>query len=132
MEFNENLPIYVQIMDLLKSKISSGELNMGSQLPSVREMSKKMKVNPNTIQRTYQELERENLVFTQRGMGTFITKDIELIESLKYSTARELMMNYIKDMRSLGYENENIIEMLKDFINKEVVEDEDSEDRKPS
>ncbi len=49
-------------------------------MPSVRELSTKMKVNPNTIQRSYQELERENLVFTQRGMGTFVTEDENIIK----------------------------------------------------
>ncbi len=68
MEFNDNLPIYIQIMNLIKSSIASGEIRGGGdKLPSVREFSKELKVNPNTIQRSYQELERENIVFTQRG-----------------------------------------------------------------
>ena len=87
MDFNDNLPIYIQIMNLLKSKMVSGEISGGDKLPSVREFSKELKVNPNTIQRAYQELEREELVFTQRGMGTFVTEDIEIIKRLKKNMA---------------------------------------------
>lgn len=126
MEFNNNLPIYVQIMDLLKSQISSGELDMGTKLPSVRDMSKKLKVNPNTIQRSYQELEREELVFTQRGMGTFVTKNLDLIENLKYGTAKDLIFNFIKDMKALGFTNDDIIKVVKDFIYEGVESYEDN------
>ena len=83
MEFSDNLPIYLQIMNFIKTKIVSGEINGGDKLPSVREFSKELKVNPNTIQRVYQELEREELVFTQRGMGTFVTDNIQIIQKSK-------------------------------------------------
>ena len=65
-EFNSNLPIYLQIMNYIKRKIVSGELNGGDKLPSVRELSQELTVNPNTVQRTYQELERDNLTYTKQ------------------------------------------------------------------
>ncbi len=126
MIFNENLPIYVQIMDYIKSQISSGELNEGDKLPSVRELSKQLKVNPNTIQRTYQELERDAIVFTQRGMGTFVTEDSELINMLKRDSVVEIVEKFIKDMNGLGYTNDELFKIIKDFLYKEVSEDENS------
>lgn len=126
MIFNENLPIYVQIMDYIKSQISSGELNEGDKLPSVRELSKQLKVNPNTIQRTYQELERDAIVFTQRGMGTFVTEDSELINMLKRDSVVEIVEKFIKDMNGLGYTNDELFKTIKDFLYKEVSEDENS------
>ncbi|HHY72103.1 MAG TPA: GntR family transcriptional regulator [Bacillus bacterium] len=112
MEFSNNLPIYVQIMNLIKTKIVSGEMNGGDKLPSVREFSKEVKVNPNTIQRAYQELEREEFVFTQRGMGTFVTENIDMIKNLKKSMATELMDQFLKEMEKLGFTSNEIKEMI--------------------
>jgi len=110
--FNENLPIYIQIMDLIKKQIVKGELKGGDKLPSVRELSTELKVNPNTIQRTYQELERENLVYTQRGMGTFVTEDEAIIRELKKNMATNLVNSFIDDMKSLGFDLKDIVSIL--------------------
>jgi GntR family transcriptional regulator len=119
MEFSSNLPIYVQIMNLIKTKIASGELNGGDKLPSVRDFSKQMKVNPNTIQRVYQELEREQLVFTQRGMGTFVTKDIETIKNLKKGRATGLIQQFFLEMKDLGFMTGEIKEMISSWNEEE-------------
>ncbi len=126
MIFNENLPIYIQIMDLVKSQISSGELKEGDKLPSVRDFSKDLKVNPNTIQRTYQELEREDIVYTQRGMGTFITNDIELLKKLRMDKVSKLVNEFIQEMNKIGYNNKEIYKIIEEFLFKEVVDNEDS------
>lgn len=112
MIFNDNLPIYTQIMNLIKKRIVTGELKGGDKLPSVRELSTELKVNPNTIQRSYQELERENLVFTQRGMGTFVVEDKEIIKDLKNNMASNVVKSFITDMKSLGFSPEEIIELI--------------------
>ncbi len=119
MDFNENLPIYIQIMNLLKSKMVSGEISGGDKLPSVREFSKELKVNPNTIQRAYQELEREELVFTQRGMGTFVTEDIEIIKMLKKNMATNVVNNFLMEMKKLGFNSNEIIEIISEWVEKE-------------
>lgn len=119
MEFNSNLPIYIQIMNMLKTKMASGELNGGDKLPSVREFSKEMKVNPNTIQRVYQELEREELVFTQRGMGTFVTENKDTIKGLKKGRATELMNLFFGEMSNLGFTIEEIKGMIMEWVEKE-------------
>lgn len=110
--FIDNLPIYIQIMNLIKKRIVTGELKEGEKLPSVRELSSKLKVNPNTIQRSYQELEREDLVFTQRGMGTFVSENKELLDNLKKDMASHVVNNFIKEMKSIGYSPEEIIELI--------------------
>ncbi len=121
MEFNNNLPIYLQIMDLIKSQVSKGELSIGEKLPSVRELSKDLKVNPNTIQRVYQELEREEIIYTQRGMGSFITEDVELIKNLKSESVMSLIENFVGEMHNLGYSDGEVIEKVKEFINSKGV-----------
>ncbi len=121
MEFNNNLPIYLQIMDLIKNQVSKGELSIGEKLPSVRELSKDLKVNPNTIQRVYQELEREEIIYTQRGMGSFITEDVELIKNLKSESVMSLIENFVGEMHNLGYSDGEVIEKVKEFINSKGV-----------
>ncbi|MFY9285966.1 MAG: GntR family transcriptional regulator [Tissierellaceae bacterium] len=116
MNFNNNLPIYIQIMDHIKKQIASGELKGGDKLDSVRELSTKLKVNPNTIQRTYQELEREELVFTQRGMGTFVTEDEEMILKIRKDMASSLVNTFIREMQDLGYGLDDIIEIINERL----------------
>ena len=111
-KFDEKIPIYVQVMDIIKKDIISGKLKKGDKLSSVRDLSEKLKVNPNTVQRAYKELERENLAYTQRGMGTFIVEDMEIINDLKRNTAKDIMKKFIDSMRSLGFEDEEIIDLV--------------------
>ena len=112
MKFNDNLPIYIQIMDLIKKRIILGEFKEGEKLASVRELSTELTVNPNTIQRSYQELERENLVFTQRGMGTFVTEDKNIIDELKNNMAASIVGEFLKNMKSLGFSEKEIIDLI--------------------
>lgn len=112
MNFNDNLPIYIQIIEYIKRQIITLELKGGDKLPSVRELSTELKVNPNTVQRSYQELERENLVFTQRGMGTFVTEDMEIINGLKRNMASNIIKVFISEMKSLGFSLNEIIGLI--------------------
>ena len=112
MDFNNAFPIYVQIMDMIKRKIVVNELKAGEKLPSVRDIAQELKVNPNTIQRSYSELEREEIVFSQRGLGTFVTQDLEKIKYLKESIASTFVEKFIRDMESLEYNKVEIIKLL--------------------
>lgn len=118
MDFNDNLPIYIQIMDLIKSNIASGDFKEGDKLPSVREYSTTLKVNPNTVQRSYQELEREGLVFTKRGMGTFVTEDKNLIKRIKTDMASNIIGKFIEEMEGLGFQEEEILNLLTQWMEK--------------
>lgn len=73
-DHSSGVPIYVQLVDQVKKATASGLLNPGEQLPSVRELAVELTVNPNTIAKSYQELEREGIIETLRGRGTFVTK----------------------------------------------------------
>ncbi|OXT07308.1 GntR family transcriptional regulator [Thermoanaerobacterium thermosaccharolyticum] len=119
-EFNEKMPIYIQIMDMIKRDIVTKKLNGGDKLPSVREMAESLKVNPNTVQRAYQELERENVTYTQRGMGTFITENTEKLASLKREMAKEIVESFVTGMRSLGFNSNEILEIVEEYLKKEV------------
>jgi GntR family transcriptional regulator len=108
-EFNDKTPIYLQIMDIIKMDIVTGKLKAKDKLPSVREMAVNLKVNPNTLQRSYQELERLGIVYTQRGMGTFVGEEKDMVNDLKKEMAKEVIDSFILRMKSLGFTDNEII-----------------------
>lgn len=117
--FSDKSPIYLQIMNLVKQDVVVGKLVSGEKLLSVREMAEKYSVNPNTVQRVYQELERENVIFTQRGMGTFVTQDSRKIEEIKNGMAEELVISFLRGMERLGFSGEETVKVLQTHIDKE-------------
>jgi len=113
MEFKKNIPIYLQIMDKIKQDISLGILKPGAKLISTRDFSIELKVNPNTISRVYKELESENIVFTKRGMGTFIVEDDNIIQNIKNKMANDTIEKFKNDLRELNDSIDEAIKMLK-------------------
>ncbi|WP_138206710.1 GntR family transcriptional regulator [Haloimpatiens lingqiaonensis] len=107
-KFDEKLPIYMQVANIIKKQIISSELKRGDKLPSVRELSSILKVNPNTVQRAYGELDKEGLTFTQRGTGSFVTEDENKINSLRKEMANEVIEFFFKEMKELGFKLEDI------------------------
>lgn len=82
MEFDNDIPIYLQLLEDFKAKISSGKWKSGEKIDSVRNLAQAYQVNPNTVQRALQELEREGLCESQRTLGRFVTEDKKLIDKL--------------------------------------------------
>jgi len=111
-EFNDRSPIYLQIIDIIKMDIVIGKLKSKDKLPSVREMATKFNVNPNTLQRSYQELERLGIVYTQRGLGTFVGEGKNMVDDLKREMAREVIDSFILRMKSLGFTDNEIIKSV--------------------
>lgn len=117
LEFDDKMPIYLQIMDRIKMDIATEKLKANDKLPSVREMATILKVNPNTLQRAYQELERLDIVYTQRGMGTFVGERKNMIDDLREEMAKEVIDSFILRMKRLGFGEQEIIESISKNIN---------------
>lgn len=83
MDYKANTPIYLQVIDDIKRRILTGEIKLGDKLPSTRELAVQYTVNPNTAARIYNELEQCGLCYTKRGLGTFVSEDVNLIDTLK-------------------------------------------------
>jgi len=115
-EFNNNIPIYLQIIDNIKQDIVVGKLKTGQKMPSVRELAGTFKVNPNTIQRVYQELDREKITFTKRGMGTYVTEEEKTISSLKEEISKKIILDFVEGMNKLGFSNKELINALKKYF----------------
>ncbi|HSQ88414.1 GntR family transcriptional regulator [Romboutsia sp.] len=111
-EFDNNKPIYLQLLDILKFKIISGELPAGSKLSSVRDMAEEAGVNPNTMQKALVELERKNLVYSQRTSGRFVTDDEEKIKSMREEVANIEIKSLSEILVKLGYEKDELVEVI--------------------
>ena len=113
--FDNERPIYIQLVEIIKIKIVSGKLKKGEKIPSVRELALIMKVNPNTIQKALTELESQKLIFTERTNGKYVTEDEKLIDGVKKELAKEKVNNYLNSMTAIGISLEESIEYLKDL-----------------
>lgn len=113
-KFDGNAPIYTQLVDQMKLGIVSGEWIPGQRIPAVRELAVDAGVNPNTMQRALQELERQGLMFSQRTSGRFITEDREMIEDAKRTLANRHISAFIRQMQALGYTRQEIVAMLEE------------------
>ena len=76
-DITSSVAVYVQIENHIQFAIASGTLKATDQLPSVRELSERLNVNPNTVAKAYRDLEVMGLLYTRRGMGVFVNKGIE-------------------------------------------------------
>ena len=108
-EFDNNIPIYIQLVEQLKIHIISGRIKSGERLPSVRDLALEIKVNPNTLQRALTELEELKLIYTERTNGKFVTDDQSLIDKYKKQYADELSNKYFLSMEIIGFNKSDII-----------------------
>ena len=110
--FDNNIPIYIQLLYYLKIYLISGVFKAGDKLPSVRDFATTFKVNPNTMQKALTELEDMNLIYTERTNGKYVTNDAKLIESLKDEYAITLAKSYFQGMRRIGLGKADSIKYL--------------------
>lgn len=106
--------IYEQYVEQIRAKIASGVIPSGSRLPSVRDFAGMMRINPATAARTYQELEREKLLETFRGQGTFVTGDQKQIQRARTELARSAVRHLEETASSLGMTMEAFIALAKE------------------
>lgn len=110
--FDNNIPIYLQVLEYIKIYIMSGVFKCGEKLPSVREFSNSFEVNPNTMQKALAELESLNLIYTERTNGKYVTKDVKVVEKLKDEYALTLAKSYFEGMKRIGLGKADSIKYL--------------------
>lgn len=114
MEFQANIPIYLQVVDHIRTDIMNGKLKPNDKLPSVRELALELGVNPNTIQRAYGELEKDGFIYTERAVGKYVADNAELIKQCRNEKIREIIDEFKEKMLSLGIDEADIITYLKE------------------
>lgn len=115
-EFTKNSPIYQQIMEYIKHDIVAGKLEKDEKIPSVRELAVELSVNPNTVQHALSELERENILKSKRGLGRFVTDDERIIKNMKKEEVKDLVENFTRTIKSLGFDLEETTSLVEEYF----------------
>ena len=102
MQYNTEIPIYLQVIEDLKKKMVQGILSPGDKLPSNRELA-------------YREMETMGYCFTKRGIGTFVAEDGTMFEQIKEEMAAELLQKFMTGMQDLGYKKDDIIFQIANY-----------------
>ena len=115
-KIDNNKPVYIQIVEQLKVKIISGEIELDSKLDSVRSLAAEAMVNPNTMQKALAELEREGLVYSKRTSGRFVTDNKELIEKERKKLVKDNVKKTLDTLINLGYTNDEILSLVEEIL----------------
>lgn len=112
LNFDPMVPIWLQVATALKREIVTGKIPPGGKLPGGRDLAIRYEINPNTAARIYQELEREGVCQTRRGLGTFVTEDEASIASLRREMAEAALIRFTDELQGLGFSRQDGIRML--------------------
>ena len=114
-DLSADRPIYSQLIEHIEYKICLGIYPPGSKFPSVRDLARQASVNPNTMQRALSSLEESGLLYSNRTSGRFVTEDVNRIKKIRDSLAQEQIKGFLENMSKLGFNHQEIIEILKDM-----------------
>ena len=118
-DFNSPLPIYRQLIHLIKMEILSGRLNDGDQLPPIRELAKILKLNPNTVARAYYTLEEEGFVESKRGSGNWVNYKKGKLDSLRKGMVEDEFKSFLERALGLGANMNDIKNLIKRYSDNE-------------
>ncbi|MCL2421339.1 MAG: GntR family transcriptional regulator [Defluviitaleaceae bacterium] len=115
-DFDNNSPIYRQIIDQILLSIAKGELSPGGKVAPVRELAAAYRVNPNTMQKSLAKLEEMGYLYSERTSGRYVTKQQDLIERLQASLPAQITEKYVAEMLECGMALEDIPSYVKQFV----------------
>lgn len=116
--FNKRDPVYVQVIRHFKEKIATGIYEPGQEIPSRRELANKMKINPNTAQRAYKEMEEQGLIFTEGNLPSRITKDEQVLKTVRDELILDAVDSFVSSVTSIKVPLDEVIELVKENYNK--------------
>lgn len=112
-DFSTSIPIYLQIIEEFKRQIVTNALRPGDKVPSQRDLAAQIKVNANTVQRAYREMEILGLVETLRGQGTFVCQNQGIVEETRKEMLTNLVDDFVRAVRALGLSQEATLDVVK-------------------
>ena len=106
-------PIYLQLVQQIREGVARGDLTTGEKLPSVRQLSRSLLVNPNTIARAYMELEREGVLIGRQGLGLFVAEiKSDLTKSAREKRLKESLDQWLTEAVHLGFDGDEVLKMV--------------------
>ncbi|AUS87278.1 GntR family transcriptional regulator [Lysinibacillus sp. HST-98] len=124
--FNNRDPVYVQVIRHLKEQIAKGFYEPGQEIPSRRELANQLKINPNTAQRAYKEMEEQGLIFTEGNMPSCITKDEAVLKNVREELIIEAVDLFLGSIKSIDVPLAEVLELVKKKHDAESGEAEES------
>ncbi len=112
--FSSDRPVYLQISERLTKAVLSGQYKPGEQMPTVRQLALESAVNPNTVQKAFTHLESKGILVSKGTSGRFVTDDGIVIETSRKELASQTINKFLKDMKSLSYSDQEILNLLKE------------------
>lgn len=112
MNFNEDRPIFLQLAEIFIQELVSGEIKKSDKLPSVREIAKTYKVNPNTVTRSIDELVGTGLFEVKRGMGTYVIDDEAKIKEKRHSYIKKRVETTLEEFQNLGIDKNEFVKLI--------------------
>lgn len=114
-DFSSPLPIYRQLIYMIKLEILSGRLNDGDQLPPIRELAKILKLNPNTVAKAYYTLDEEGFIESKRGSGNWVNYKKAKLDSLRKGMIEDEFKSFLERAFSLGASLDDIKILIKRY-----------------
>ncbi|MFD0951908.1 GntR family transcriptional regulator [Virgibacillus natechei] len=114
MNFNNRDPVYVQVVRKFKEEIATGTIDPGEAIPSRRELANKLKINPNTAQRAYKEMEEQGLIHTEGNLPSKITKDEKVLESVRGELIEEAVDSFVASIHSINVPLDEIVGLIRE------------------
>ncbi len=119
-EPESKVPIYIQVEEQIRALIAAGQLRPGDQLPTIRELAADLRVNYNTIARVYLDLDRDGVISTQRGRGTFCAgvPDEEQMARVRQEKLKSIVRSALNEAHTLGYTPGEIATAFEDELSR--------------
>lgn len=114
--FNKRDPIYLQVIRHLKKLIVSGELKPGVEMPSRRQLATQLKINPNTVQRAYSEMEEQHLLFTEPNKPSRVTEDASVLTQLKKEWLNQAIDQFVSAIDPIDMSLDDLLPMIEDEL----------------
>ncbi len=116
LDMKGSTPIYEQIIEQIKFHVLKGHLNQGDSIPSVRKLALELNITPGTVAKAYQELERQHIIETIRGKGTFIASNLEpSSDEIRIAECRKLLRSAIVELKVMGVPCDMIVAMVQEL-----------------
>jgi len=125
-KFNNRDPVYVQVIRHFKEQIAKGFFEPGQEVPSRRELANQLKINPNTAQRAYKEMEEQGLIFTEGNMPSCITKDEAVLKSVREELIIEAVDLFLGSIKAINVPLSEVLQLVEKKYEAESGETEES------
>ncbi|MEK5037546.1 GntR family transcriptional regulator [Sporosarcina sp. FSL K6-3457] len=118
-KFNNRDPVYVQVIRHFKEQIATGIFAAGQEIPSRRELANQLKINPNTAQRAYKEMEEQGLIFTEGNLPSRISKDEQVLKLVREELILEAVHTFVHSVRSINVPVHEALDLVKNSYDQE-------------